>query len=236
MKRINKFFILVIVATGAIFTGCDSRDSDSILSENPIYQDYYVKYNNTKKETEARATFKTIDKTGTRLVLKGKSSVKFNGKKHSEFTTAVIDGYFYKWNNIKGLVDAKFTYVKNGSETFENTFKHNDAPKIDFKSGHESIDLKKDNKIIWKGEALKSGETVSVYIYQKNELKESFITTKIAATSLTLEKSRLKKLKVGKAEIHLVRSLVKNTLNKLDKNAGGRITLETLVSKETILK
>lgn len=236
MKFINKIFILAVMATSAIFTGCDSRDSDSILSGNPIFQDYYVKYDNTKKETEARATFKTIDKTGTRLVLKGKSSVKLNGKKYSEFTTAAIDGYFYRWKNIKGLVNAKFTYVKNGSETFENIFKPSDAPKIDFKSGHESLNLKKDNKIVWKGNPLKSGETVLVYIYQKNELKESFITTKTGATSLTLEKSRLKKLKAGKAEIHLKRSLVKNTLNKLDKNAGGRITLETLVSKQTILK
>lgn len=236
MKFINKFFILAVIAISTIFTACESRDSDSILPEYPVFQDYYVKYDNTKKETEARATFKTIDKKGTKLVLKGKSSVKLNGKKHSEFTTVAIDEYFYRWYNIKGLVAAKFTYVKNGSKTFENTFRPTDAPKIDFKSGHESLNLKKDNKITWKGKPLKSGEQVLVYIYQEDKLKESFVTGKIGATSLVLEKSRFKKLKAGKAKIHLVRSLVKNTLNKSDKNAGGRITLETSVSKETIIK
>ncbi|WP_062052900.1 hypothetical protein [Aquimarina longa] len=235
MKRINKLFILAVVAMSAIFIGCDSRDSDSILPENPIFQDYYVKYDNTKKETDARATFRTIDNNGVRLVLKGNSSVKMNGKKHSQFTTAAIDGYFYRWKNIKGLVNTKFTYVKNGSETFENVFNPSDAPKIDFNSGHDAIDLKKDNEIIWKGQALKSGEQVSVYIYQDGKLKALFVTNKVGATSLVLEESHLKKLKAGKAEIHLVRSLVKNTLSKLDKNAGGRITLETLVSIPTVL-
>lgn len=233
MKLINKFVTLAVIVTGTTFTGCESADSDSVLPENPIFQDYYVKYDNTKKETEARATFKAIK---TRLVLKGKSSVKLNGKKYSEFTTAAIDGYFYRWKNIKGLVDAKFTYVKNGSKTFENIFKHNDAPKIDFKSGHESLNLKKDNKIIWKGKPLKSGEQILLYIYQEDKLKESFVTDEIGATSLILEKSRFKELKAGKAKIYLVRSLIKNTLNKSDKNAGGRVTLETSVSKETILK
>lgn len=238
MKLINKFFILAIIAISAIITGCESRDSDKILPENPIFQDYYVKYNKTKKQTEARATFRTIDKKGVRLVLKGKSNVKLNGKKCNEFTTAAIDGYFYRWDAIKGMVEAKFTYVKNGTKTFENIFKPKDAPKIDFKSGHESLNMKKDNKIVWQGSPLKSGETVFVFIFQNNKLRKTFATDKIGATSLIIKKNALKDkdLKAGKAEIHLIRRLVKNNINKTDKKAGGRITLVTLVSKETVIK
>ncbi|PQJ78989.1 hypothetical protein [Polaribacter porphyrae] len=236
MKTIKRFLIIAIIAISAIFTGCESRDSDMILPENPIFQNYFVKYNLTTKQTEAKATFRTIDKTGTRLVLKGKSSIMLNGKKQDAFSTAVIDGYFYSWKNQKGLLNAKFTYVKNGTKKFNNTFSSKDISNIEFKSGHDKLELKKDNTIIWKGNPIKAGEEVYVIVYQRGKTSAIPSTSKIGATSITIKKEDLKDLKAGKAKIHLTRKLTKNTIKEEDGKAGGSVTLENLVVAYTILK
>ncbi|WP_299672058.1 hypothetical protein [uncultured Polaribacter sp.] len=236
MKTIKRFLMIAVVAASAIFTGCESRDSDMILPENPIFQNYYVKYNLTKKQTEAKATFRTIDKTGTRLALKGKSSVVLNGKKQDVFSTAVIDGYFYSWKKQKGLLDAKFTYVKNGMKRFNNTFSAKDVSKIEFKSGHDKLSLKKDNTITWKGNAVKAGEEVYVIVYQDGKTSAIPSTTKVGATSVVIKKGDLKNLKAGKAKISLTRKLTKKTIKEVDGKAGGNVTLEMVVEKETFLK
>ena len=225
-----------VIATSAIFTGCESRDSDMILPENSVFQDYYVKYNVTTKQTEAKATFRTIDNKGVRLVLKGKSSVKLNGKKHDVLTSVAIDGYFYTWKNQKGLLDAKFTYVKNGTKRYNNTFTPKDAPKIEFKSGHEKLDLKKDNTITWKGDPLKLGERLSIVVLQGDKYSKTPAVSIVGATSVVIRKDDLKALKAGKATIRLSRELILNTIKEVDGTANGRVTLETEVVKETIIK
>ncbi|PKV50263.1 hypothetical protein ATE84_2318 [Aquimarina sp. MAR_2010_214] len=234
MKLIKKIFICTAIAGSAIFTGCEKKNSDEVSPETSIFQDYLVRYNITKKETVAKATFRRIDKKGVRLELKGKSSVKFNGTKYDRFNTA--DNYFYRWGNKKGLLDVKITYAKDEKKVFNNTFKLTDAPKIDFKSGHENLDLKKDNLITWKGEPLKPGEMISALVYQGDESSGTNNAFEVGATSLVISKDALKGLKAGKASIHLRRELVKNNLKEEDGKAGGKVTFETIVFKETVIK
>ncbi|WP_062061312.1 hypothetical protein [Aquimarina longa] len=224
---------LTLIALLMIFS-CENRDSTDLPPSIAVYQDLLVRYQTNTKNTLAKATFRTLDKNGTRLVLKGESKILFNNKKYDKFST--IFDYFYEWKE-KELIDVEFNYVKNKTISFKNKISFKEASTIEIPTSFNKVKLDGTTKLKWKGSPLQKNEEITISFHQGDKGATGGVKgVDKGNEEISIDGLFIKGMKKGKAILRLIRSKELEGIQQSDGKNNGRRTVEVEVTKEVIVE
>jgi hypothetical protein len=220
MKKI--VFYSSIIAISLILNSCASNetsDSNKVV-QSEIYQSYSVDYDASNNELEVTAGFRFGGQNGTTLRLVDKSKVKYNNMELSPKTSPWTGTSYIYTHNGPMVSEHKFEYTNNDNETFVNVVPLLKADPI----LTESVISKSNNLVIsWSGVPLTSKELIELAI--QDSVQTYYFSPKIiGATSITVTPTELSKLKIGKGELFMRRT-VSLSLQK-GKPIGGFIESE----------
>ena len=203
MKKI--VFYSSIMAIGLFLTSCASNEtSDSNkVAQSEIYQSYSVDYDASNSELEVTAGFRFGGQNGTTLRLVDKSKVKYNNMELSPKTTLLAGTSYIYSHNGPMVSEHKFEYTNNDNETFVNVVPLLKADPI---LNEPTISKSKNLVISWSGVPLTSKDLIELAI--QDSMQTYYFSPKIiGATSITVTPDELSKLKIGKGEIYMRRTI-----------------------------
>lgn len=227
----NLFFISCYTISISLFLfSCASNETSESnkVAQSEIYQSYFVDYDASQNEFEATASFRFGGQNGTTLRLVDKSNVVYNNMPMSANTSAWTGtSYQYKKNGAVGS-EHSFLYVNNDNESFKNTVPLLMAEPI---LKNTSISKSKGAVISWNGMPLSSKDDIEIVI--RDSVQSHYFSPKlVGATSLTLKNTDLMPVKIGNAEMYIVRRV---TLSLQKTNPiGGVIGSEYLSKKVAV--
>jgi len=223
-------FLLAGLVLG--FASCKKENTDNLLIDTPVYQDYKVEYNKVTGNTTGRATFRKSDLNGVRLELTGKSSLQINSNAPSSYTNT--DNYFYQ-SVFKGkITPLVFSFTKVTEKKFENSFSLDLTSDItlgaisDFASGKEAT-------IIWDTKALTPDETITVTLSQndKGTATIKYFNSISTPNKLIIQPKDITSFTAGDLKISITRTYTKLQVPKPDGVAGGR-TIVSITDEKTV--
>jgi hypothetical protein len=220
MKKIAFYSSILIVSL--FITSCASNEtSDSNkVAQSEIYQSYSVAYDASNSELEVTAGFRFGGQNGTTLRLVDKSKVKYNNMELSPKTSPWTGTSYIYTHNGPMVSEHKFEYLNNDNETFVNVVPLLKADPI---LDEPAISKSKNFIISWSGVPLTSKDLIELAI--QDSIQTYYFSPKIiGATSITVNPSELSKLKIGKGELFMRRT-VSLSLQK-GKPIGGYIESE----------
>ena len=183
--------------TSVFFFGCERETADSV-NQDKIYTEYELFYNANEDKTYARATFKFSNALGTKLELVETAEVAFNND-----VLAWQPALAYYEKSYAGYVDSgSFMYTDLDGNTFQNdvAIKLIEHPAVDTISRDSALEW------VWGGDALGTGDDVTVVINGVLEGDaQTFYTNDEGASSIIFEKNKLEQLGEGESTIWMDR-------------------------------
>lgn len=208
------------------FTSC-KREESMHVDQNRIYSTYTQTYDAQKNQSEMTATFRLDHDGGKKLQLTYPSRVDFNGE-----TMAYRSAFGYYQTKFTGSTHGgTFNFHDLDSKTFSNQIEA--VKSIELPFGLTSINKNGNFFLPWDGDAIKSGETVTVTIKGSDQSGSKKFTLSTAGSShIVLDQHTLSQLNAGNAEIQIERESSKFLSNAT--LAGGRITSKYISRKAFI--
>lgn len=212
MKHALTLFIAAAMITA--LTGCLREDSENV-NQDRIWAHYELFYDGNEDITYARTTFRFGNGLGTRLQL-------------TEPSTILFDGVQIPWRPALGYYETSLPgFVESGTFTFTdmdgNTFT-NDASirTIDHPTVVPTLTHGQSTAYGWEGEAVASGETVTLIVTGGNGGgTQTFTTLAIGATQLVLPMNQVNQLSTGTGDALIERTYAPEVQQAT--SAGGLI-------------
>jgi hypothetical protein len=199
MKTLFKSSAIIAVASLALFTACNKEDSSSV-AQNKIWLAHTVDYDANTGITTASAQFRFSNAVGTLLRLDDPANLKINNE-DAEY----VDAFAWYAKTYTGVKDsATFTYTDHDANTFNNTVLVGRA--IDLPSGTITVSKTAAYDVVFQGQPVATGESVSVYIKEDNGTDwQMFTTISAGATKVTMTTDKLALLNTGGGKLKIER-------------------------------
>lgn len=199
MKTLFKSSAIVAIASLALFTACNKEDSASV-DQSKIWLAHTVDYDANTGITTASAQFRFSNGVGTLLKLTDPANLKINGEA-AEYVDALA------WYNkiYTGIKDsAVFVYTDHDNNVFTNTV--DVGRSIDLPADIDTISKSAAYDVIFQGQPVSTGETVTVYIKESNGTDwQSFTQLSDGATKVTMTTNKLANLNTGGGSMKIER-------------------------------
>ncbi len=195
-KRFSAIFLILLsVAIGLSFTGCDSEESDTV-DQDKIYTQYLLYYNENKDVTYARAWFKFSDQLGEHLELVSPSKVTFNGDQLPWQETL---SYYEK--EYAGFVSSgTFKWTDTDGNTYTNKISTDTTRSLP--ASIDTIPRNSSYTLTWSGSSLGQNESIQVNIDGENEGDTKiFNEDDSGSTNIVLPKDDLQDIGHGPGEM-----------------------------------
>lgn len=206
MKALNCFSSALLFTSLLLVSSC-ARDVSVNVSQDSIYAEYRLVYEEAEDISYARATFRFGGATGTILELSDPAEV-------------TADGTPLGWKPVLGWYESEsagidsastFIYTDLDNNSFENDLLM--ASSIGFPSDLDSISKSAAFTLEWEGAPLATNESVIITINGINEGDvKVFIQNAAAANEIVLDKDKLEGIGTGEATIFMERYTVQNLL------------------------
>lgn len=212
MKHLSTLFIAAALLVG--LTGCLREDSENV-NQDRIWAHYELFYDGNEDITYARTTFRFGNGLGTKLELTEPSTVSFDGVQ-MPFRPAL--GYYE--TSLAGFVDnGTFVFTDMDGNSFVN-----DATirAIEHPMNVPTLVHGQSVAYGWQGDAVASGETVTLIITGGNSGgTQTFTTSAIGATQLVLPMNQVNQLSTGTGDALIERTFAPEVQQAT--SAGGLI-------------
>jgi hypothetical protein len=217
MSKTLVFSVLVIIL---FITNSCVKESSETVAQDKIWAEYQLIYDNNTKITYARAIFKFSNITGTLLELESPASIVFDNVALSYNPTL---GYYEKqYASFKSTGTFKYTDLDNN--VFQNTLTISDT--VGFPIGLDTISKLLPYEFIWTGAALKSNETINIWLNSNIEGDARFFSTNmVGSTSIIFPINQISQLGTGPYGVMIMERNYNPTINQAT-SAGGLITIK----------
>jgi hypothetical protein len=224
MKRITTLGIALVSVL--FFTAC-KKESSINVDQNRIYSNYDVEYDQNSNRTSVNATFRVDHNSGQKIELTYPSRVEFDGERLSYRKMAGN----YDLTRSGNALNRTVVYYDIDGNAFTNSGTLVTA--IDIPVGLNSISKGGNFFLPWNGDALASGETITVTISGGSQSgSKTFTANTVGQNYIILDEYKLNNLIAGTAQIQIKRerseSLIQSNLS------GGRISSTYKGRKVTI--
>ncbi|MCK9613547.1 MAG: hypothetical protein PHR81_11240 [Bacteroidales bacterium] len=229
MKTAVRLILMVMVVL--FFAHCASNETanSDTVKQSEIYQSYSVTYNSGEKELTATASFRFGGANGTTLLLVKPSKVIFENEEMPNEQN-IFSGTFYEINK-QTTVQPEYTYTFTDCEEKPYTNNALMIP-VEISKCPETTDKSEGLTIEW-SYPLQNGESIHLFIEDKNNGSATVCTNVFGATSISLNPEDLKKLKPGEVSVYLERE--NSTSLKNATHLGGNMFVK-YISKKAGLK
>jgi hypothetical protein len=235
MTRQTNLVLSAFTAATLLFSvqACKKVASDDLKDTVPYHQEYSVDYNKNTGKTSAAAQFRVRDANGSKVELNNGASVTANSKSPSSLQ--LVPGV-YSWT-FDELVDVSFELTKNSGNKLVNTVAKTDIGDIAFSSNFPAVASKASGFTFnWAGDALVSGETLTVKITgtPSSSSIDPNVEKTVTSGQVTISSSDLDKFAPGTLKVTMERR--KNVLLDVkDDTANGDIELTIKTEKDLAL-
>jgi hypothetical protein len=226
MKFLSVLACLLVIATS--FVSCVKEASNSV-DQDKIHVAYELFYDKNRDITEARATFRFSNPTGTLLELSNPSFVKFN---NDQLLYEPVFS-FYKKEYSGNITGGNFTFSDTKGKIFVNTISN--VEPIAFPTNFTTINKANSYTLTWVGTPVGKGQLVGVGMGSTTAISGQLFGQHLeGATDIVLDANKLQSVATTNGQVVVVIDRYSVKTLEQGTSAGGELKSTYRAANKTV--